>query len=302
MSSYNFSPIHIQKYPYSFSIMEKDITSLLQLYPGMLRLGIYGYSHEGRALYDLTWGKEEAPVSLLVQAGIHGREWVNCLLLMMQICVLCQGTKAGFYYHGISYRKLFSQIQIHFLPMTNPDGVTISQYHIPLWKANARGVNLNLNFPSAFETVDSCALPHYKDYKGASPLCEPESIALAKLTKRLLPAAVIAYHQAGSLIYGNYGQQGALNVRCMRLVHFISAESSYPFDRMYAVSGGHSDWCVCQLKIPACTIETGRGKAPTGYDQLPSIWMQNRRVIPAAASCILSSAHDGIAFPVTAAP
>lgn len=301
MQHYTFSPVHTHTYPYSYKVMEQDIVSLQQLYPDILDTQVFSFSTQGRALYDIILGNSQAPHTLLVQAGIHGREWLNCLLVMMQISALCQCIQRQksktFYYKGISYHKLFSQVCVHFLPMTNPDGVTISQQACPLWKANARGVNLNSNFRAGFDTLPSTKSPHYKDYKGTSFHSETESKALVKFTKSLMPDAVISYHETGSLIYQNYGQQGALKKRCNRLVHAIADVSGYPIDPMYAVSGGYSDWCVRCMHIPACTIETGSGKAPLGYEQLPSIWQQNKLVIPAAAFSIRSFAYGEAASP-----
>lgn len=300
MHHYTFSPVHTHTFPYSYKVMERDIASLQQLYPDILHTEVFSCSTQGRALYDIILGNVHAPHTLLVQAGIHGREWLNCLLVMMQVSALCQcmNGRKKFFYKGLSYGRLFSQVCVHILPMTNPDGVTISQQKNPLWKANARGVNLNSNFLAGFDSLPSSKFPHYKDYKGPSCHSETESRALVNLTKALCPDAVISYHETGSLIYFNYGQQGTLKKRCNHLAHAIAGVSGYPLDPVCAVSGGYSDWCVRCLHIPACTIETGSGRAPLGYGQLLSIWQQNRLVIPAAAAfSIHSSAGGEAAFP-----
>ena len=313
MHSSLFSPVHIRTFPYTYEIMEKDIAELLFLYPNYLKTEVFARSAEGRALYAITLGNPDAPYSLLVQAGIHGREWMNCLLVMMQLSALCGRMESSassaffcrhgrkkYYYHGISYQKLFSKVCVHVLPMTNPDGVTISQRICPLWKANARGVNLNSNFQAGFSTLPSTKLPHYKDYKGPAFHSEPESQALVQYTKKYKPDVVISYHETGSLLYGNYGQQGSLKKRCYRLLDNLAKVSGYPISPDYAVSGGYSDWCVRLMKIPACTIETGTGTAPISYSQLPSLWQKNRLILPAAAFSILVCGISSAVSPVPA--
>ena len=49
---------------------------------------------------------------------------------------------------GIVPAKALKNMQIHYIVMANPDGVMISQISSSRWKANAKGVDLNRNFPA----------------------------------------------------------------------------------------------------------------------------------------------------------
>jgi protein MpaA len=71
------------------------------------------------------------------------------------------------------------------VPVVNPDGLSRGQ------KDNARGVDLNRNFPSRNWSAQHP--PGY--FSGESPLSEPESAALARLIDDLSPRALIAVHQ-----------------------------------------------------------------------------------------------------------
>ena len=104
--------------------------------------------------------------SLVCAAGIHGRESVNPVLLLRII----EDYTAAFRFHrkiqGFDVEKLLRQYSICFIPLVNPDGYEIASAgfdairnpiyrrmardrKIPheRWKYNARGVDINRNFP-----------------------------------------------------------------------------------------------------------------------------------------------------------
>ena len=110
--------------------------------------------------------------------------------------------------------------------MVNPDGVNLvidgppeeMPYHNLVieinggsldfsdWKANIRGVDLNLQFPAnwEYEKARSPEGPAPRDYAGPYPLSEPEAIALAELTRKKKFLSVIAFHTQGRVIYWGY--------------------------------------------------------------------------------------------------
>jgi protein MpaA len=71
------------------------------------------------------------------------------------------------------------------VPVVNPDGLERRS------KDNARGVDLNRNFPARNWSPEHPA----GYFPGAAPLSEPETAALAQLIEERRPKAIIAVHQ-----------------------------------------------------------------------------------------------------------
>ncbi|MGE5408351.1 MAG: M14 family zinc carboxypeptidase, partial [Syntrophothermus sp.] len=74
------------------------------------------------------------------------------------------------------------------VPTINPDGVAART------RGNARGVDLNRNFPFAWAHLGGL------EYSGTGPLSEPESRAAARLIRRLRPDLTIWFHQPLDLV------------------------------------------------------------------------------------------------------
>lgn len=88
---------------------------------------IIGYSCQGREIYALHVGDMTGRQFIAVYA-VHAREWITARLALKH-------AKIGFIRGGG-----------WIIPLLNPDGAILSQTSRPLWKANARGVDLNCNF------------------------------------------------------------------------------------------------------------------------------------------------------------
>jgi protein MpaA len=126
-----------------------------------------GRSVEGRAIVARSWpGGAAAPVLLF--GAIHGEEplGADCLLRLA----------------GELAPPLPRPVWI--APVVNPDGYRLDRRH------NARGVDLNRNFPAA-----SWSREHKPGYEpGAAPASEPETRALMELIARSGARRLIALH------------------------------------------------------------------------------------------------------------
>jgi carboxypeptidase T len=99
------------------------------------------------------------------------------------------------------------------IPVMNPDGFhyvrhgDIHQNDNAFSRKNMLiGVNLNRNFPFAWDKADPAELatdnPYSRSYRGPSAGSEPETLAYMKLIRRMVPLASISYHSEGeNLIY-----------------------------------------------------------------------------------------------------
>ncbi len=298
---------------YSYDTMLDNITDLAQQYPTLVTVRSIGKTIDGRQLYDVILGSRDAQKQLVIQGGCHAREYMTSMLVMNQAEDILRNYWTGSY-NGKSYQKMLEEYQIHFIPMTNPDGITLSQEgllglnnfgtklrimrmytkdrqsgrtnldldtYLEKWKANANGVDLNRNFDSDWETNLENPEPCSEKYRGPSPTSEYETQALTSLIDSLPNVqAVISYHSEGSLVYWAYGQTGDFRSACRAMAQGITNLTGY-----YLLNGddfgpGCSNWVASQRHIRAATIEIGSGSSPLPLSQYPGIWAKNKNVIP----------------------
>ena len=129
---------------------------------------IVGRSIEGRAIEARSFG--EGATVALVHGGIHGDEPGAVEAVRRLEAALAAAPPAA---------------RVVTIASVNPDGVAAGR------KDNARGVDLNRNFPARSWRADGP--PGY--HPGAAPLSEPESRALAELIDVERPARLVAVHQ-----------------------------------------------------------------------------------------------------------
>lgn len=235
-------------------------------------------------------GRHKKPRTILVQSSMHAREWKNTQLLMMMAEKFLRCYEADILWEGIPYRQLLKYFDVYLLPMVNPDGVQISQCGVEgihdeslreslrhtmaeqhkktasvarRWKANARGVDLNRNFPVGF-----AGIPHYS---GEKPLSEPESQALWGCITELKPELVVNYHSTGQeIFYRNY----------FTGLEHISRRTGYPLVQETEKPNGSLGDLLTQEKKYWCTLETGIGRAPVWHVQLYIWWLRHQDLLP----------------------
>ena len=130
-----------------------------------------GRSVAGRPIDAVRVGDRASPTKALVVGCIHGNE--------------CAGTAVT----RILARSSPS-VDLWVVPNLNPDGFASDT------RQNARGVDLNRNFPSEWRP----GRPGDPEYPGPRPLSEPESRAAARLIRRLRPSVTIWFHQPQALV------------------------------------------------------------------------------------------------------
>lgn len=238
----------------------REVEEFYENYRGERR--VIGKSVEGRSLFAMKMG-EGKPV-LLSQYAIHGREWVSALLGLEH---LRRGAGRG---------------SAWIVPLVNPDGALLSEVGLlsadkdrrarlvalnggedfSLWKANAAGVDLNVNFDARWGTGKSNVFsPAPANYVGERPLSEPESRALAAFTEKIAPDLTVSWHTKGEEIYWRFHQPPLRAARDRRLAMTLSRSTGYPLREAKGSAGGYKDWCV-ERGIPAFTVELGREDIP----------------------------------------
>lgn len=218
---------------------------------------VIGQSVEGRKLFAFFAGKHEYPVGIS-QYAIHAREWVTALLALAHIQ---RGVARG---------------GVWIIPLMNPDGALLSEIglssasaerrellkvlggDVRLYKCNAEGVDLNLNFDARWGTGrGNLTYPAPQGYIGKAPHSAVESRALVRFTREVNPDYTLSWHTKGEEIYWRFHQKGQRAVRDKRLARLLCESTGYAVKETPFSAGGYKDWCIEKLKIPAFTIETG---------------------------------------------
>jgi protein MpaA len=172
-------------------------------------VSILGRSAEGRPIRVVRIGGRRAPRKVLVVGAIHGNETAGIPVL-----------------RALRRRAAPRGVELWLIPSLNPDGVAAGT------RQNARGVDLNRNFPNAWRPQGR---PFDTYYAGPRPLSEPESRLAARLIARLRPSVTVWFHQALALVdLGTAGDQG--------LVRRYARLSGLPARRLGFLPGVATRW------------------------------------------------------------
>lgn len=289
----------------SYSKMSYYIEAFSLLYPEFTEREIIGYSAEGRAIYGLRVGTGEKEI--LMDASFHAREHMTTNVLLEMIDTYSFSFNRNAVFSGWDVRNTLNKVSIWFLPMMNPDGVTLVQQGISAlkdpnnisyakayakdgsfksWKANGRGVDLNQNFGGvSWEKIPS--KKSYRNYKGPSAFSEPETQAFVEFVNNHKFKTNLSYHSSGSIIYWGGVQTASELERDRKLVNKIANLTGYnpikpkgaAYNYKYG-SGNSTAWMIKEKRIPAITIEiaTYQGEIPVALNQWNSIWNKNKTI------------------------
>ncbi len=203
----------------------------------------------------------------LIVGGVHAREYVTGYLLLDMIAE----------YVGAN--------GVDVVPILNIDGAILAEDGLDslrlkeddarklvainggsrdfrLWKANARGVDLNLNFDAKWgKGKGNLFRPAPSGYVGESPLSELETQAIYKVMRGGNYALVVAYHSKGEEVYwgfdGNFGYREEAERIAKRL--------NYTLKTTPESTGGLKDAFVRDTGRLGVTVEVGKDAYPHPY-------------------------------------
>lgn len=266
------------------------VNRILQLQEEGLEIFNAGKSVLGKNILATHVGSYDG-VQILIQGGIHAREYISSLLMIEQAreLYLTDAIKEG---------------GIYFVFLTNPDGAeivldgidsvrcpTTRDYLISAnngstdfsqYKANINLVDLNTNFNADWGGgSQNVTCPSTEDFIGFYPESEREVQSLINFTLQTRPLLTISYHSKGNVIFYGFGNQPAENLaRDQNIGEALSEATNYPLVFTENSTGGYKDWCIESLTIPAYTIEIGDESLahPLTEDALPEIYLRNKNV------------------------
>jgi protein MpaA len=150
-------------------------------------------SVQGRPIWGRDMPSDGADLRILVLGGIHGDEMSSSSLVFHWIAMAQTPPAPGSAPLAVHWR---------FIPSLNPDGL----FARPAKRVNARGVDLNRNFPTPNWARDA---RHYweartrKDprrWPGSKPLSEPESRFLLEQMDSFKPNLIVSVHAPFGLL------------------------------------------------------------------------------------------------------
>lgn len=277
---------------------------LVRRYPAV-RAERLGESVMGRPLWLLRLGEGENRV--FHNAAHHANEWITTPLLLRFTERLARAAALDEPLDGVSARELLDGTALAVAPCVNPDGMdlvtgdlTEGPYYdaalriaasypaIPFpdgWKANLRGVDLNLQYPAEWERAREIKYAQGfdrsapRDFVGLGPLTEPESLAAYRFTLDWEPALTLSYHTQGRVIYWKFLDYEPANSR--EIAYEFAETSGYLVEETPYASGfaGYKDWFIQQFNRPGYTIEAGVGDNPLPLSQFETIYARNLGIL-----------------------
>lgn len=286
---------------YNSSILKKDLDALIFKYP-FLKLYTIGYSVLDNPIYSVRLGFGSKQVCYL--ASTHANEYITTTLLMKFLENMCIAYYQNSSISGYNVKNLLNSTTIYLIPLVNPDGVDLlngnisstsnsyiyaryiaSKYpDIPFpngWKANIKGVDLNLQFPASWENAKKIKFaqgytsPAPRDFVGFGPLTEPEALAVYDFTLAHNFRLILTYHTQGKEIYWQFQDSApkeaySIGQKFARVSGYTLA--NVPYESSFA---GYKDWFLQQYRRPGHTIEAGLGENPLPLSQFNQIYNDN---------------------------
>ena len=269
---------------------QKLVQKIVDLQNEGLELFNIGKSVLGKNILATHLGSFDG-VQIIIQGGIHAREYISTLLMIEQAKYLNRVggiTSGGIYFVFLTnpdgteivldgLRNIPCEITKNYLTMANNGSSDFS-----LYKANVNLVDLNTNFDADWgRGSQNVRCPNPEDFIGFYPQSEREVNNLINFTNKIKPSLTISYHSKGEVIYYGFSGQSQSDLARDRQIGLdLSNITGYPLVLTENSAGGYKDWCIRNLKIPSYTIEVGREELPhpIGEEYLQEIFEQNRDV------------------------
>lgn len=241
---------------------------------------VIGNSVLHRPLVAYQFGNPSASKRLLITGGMHAREWLT-IDAVRGLISLCS--------------DLPRDVGVVLVPNCNPDGVLLAtkglttvprwrrrrlrrlnqnRDNFHLWKANARAVDLNVNFDAGWgQGHSNLTTPATANYIGRHPNSEPENKALLRLIKSFRPTVSVALHSKGEVVYYSRiaDRDTAQKIADLTQYRAVMSANSY---------GGLTDYLALKCGVPSFTIEIGNDRYPhpLGKEHLPDIMSRLQKV------------------------
>lgn len=266
----NQTPIVNTTTPETFDSLLGTVTALKNCYPDIIKIYTAGYSESGREIlmYTLGNGNKKA----LITGAIHAREHITTKYLLKVTEDYCNAYySATGYYRTYDIYKLLNEYTLYIIPCINPDGLEIILSNdtpennvrvskLSEYKANKKGVDLNRNFPIAWDYINNgVTAPADYYFKGYESGSAKETQALMNLCFENDFSFMISVHIKGNCIFWGDTYKTQNNIIYKAFAEDICNASGLlmtnPTKKAKDYGGGFENWFRHQFDRPGVCIE-----------------------------------------------
>ena len=308
-TSENQLPIVNTNKPESYDSLLGTVTTLKNHYPDLIKIYTAGYSESGKELIMYTLGNGEKKA--LITGAIHAREHITTKYLLKVTEDYCNAYFSATGYYGINdIYNLLNEFTLYIIPCANPDGLEIILSNdtpeknvrvskLSEYKANKKGVDLNRNFPIAWDYINngvtSPADYYFKGYKSGSA---KETQALMNLCLKNDFVFMISVHIKGNCIFWGDVHKTENNEIYKAFAEYICNSSGFsmtePTKKPKDYGGGFENWFRHQFNRPGICIElsdVGNTILPCGNENYKNFnnFVNYEKASNAIAAAMISS-------------
>lgn len=245
-------------------------------------LNVIGESTLGEPIHLIRKG-EYTKGGVLLVGGVHAREYITSYLLRDLI------------------KEYDGEYPVDVVPLLNPDGVRLclggldaltlkirdriallrlngGSTDFSLWKANARGVDLNVNCDANWgQGQGNVRYPAPQNYVGPCPFSEVETYALKRVIDEGDYSLVVAYHSKGEEVYYGFMR----NKKYKAEATLVANALGYELKTTPRSAGGVKDYFTLSKNRLGLTVEVGADSLthPIGLEHLDELKEKHKGII-----------------------
>lgn len=276
--------VDIEHQKYTYNEMVSDIKSLSKKYGEYMSYSSIGKSEEGRTIYEVVLGNPQAPNCLFITSCLHAREYIASITCMKQIEYYLINYNNTI--DGVKPADVFNKCCVKYIVMANPDGVTLAQTKASykVWKANAKGIDLNRNFPYNFKSYGDVNKGTFTGDEAASAKETKVIIAETEKLKKKYDSnlLILNYHAQGQVLFWDYyGDDSDVANKITQMTDIAQKTTGYRkiISDGEPSFGNYREYVMNGLGIPSITVEVGSGGSPVNKKYYKSTFEKNKFLV-----------------------
>lgn len=253
----------------NYNEINKYIDYLGRKYAELVTVTTVGKSYQGRPLRTVTISSGQQSKAILIDAGIHAREWIAPATALYMMNRLVQ--------HANENRDLLNNLTWIILPLVNPDGYEYSLNTNKYWRKTRRpfkrctGTDGNRNFGFHWGEKGASRYECVNTFAGPMPFSEPETQAVRDqlLSKNDTVKLYLSLHSYGRMLLYPWGYKKDLprkwksidavaraGASAMKRSHSVDYKVGGAARVLYEAAGASDDYALAVARIPiAITME-----------------------------------------------